>query len=113
MIAKFLEREDFEVDFAHTFEEGLKKIDEDYPIVLLDINLGGQESYPILEKAKQKDPKTIIIMVTGRDDEENVQKSRQMGADGFIPKPIMPGFLKVFIVEKIQQIKQQRKFESP
>lgn len=112
MIAQFLQREGFETSLAHTLKEGLKKAKDDYPIILLDIMLGKESSFPILKKAKAINPGNIVLMVTATDTEENLKKSRQLGADGFIPKPIMSNFLKKFITDKISEIEEKRKFEN-
>ena len=107
-IGRFLMRRNFLVDFASSFEEGMEKSDNFYEITLLDINLDGKNSFPILEKIKNKYPKSIVIMVTAHDGDENVQKARQMGADDFIPKPIVLDTLKEFILEKIEQIREDK-----
>jgi len=112
LIARSLRREKFDVDLAYNFEEGLQKAKEGFPIVLLDINLEGTESFPILERAKQINPDSIVLMVTGHDEEENVEKSRRLGADGFIPKPIMSDFLKKFIIEKIKDMQMEKKIKG-
>lgn len=111
ILAKFLRRENFEVDFAYTLKEGLEKVENDYPIILLDISLEKEVSFPILKKAKKVNPKNIVIMVTGRDSEENLKKCQEMGAEGFIPKPLMLDFLKKFILDKIKEVEERRRFE--
>jgi len=108
IITKFLEREKFSVDVALDFEEAQEKITQEYAVVLLDINLGGKDSFPLLESLRKDHPDTIVIMVTGYDSDENLEKAKKLGADGFIPKPIIPEFLKKFITEEIRKIKERR-----
>jgi two-component system KDP operon response regulator KdpE len=77
----------YEVEDARTGEEGLDKIGDYHPdLVLLDMNMpgiGGLETC----KALRTDKNVAIIMLTVRDSEADKVAALDAGADDFITKP--------------------------
>ena len=59
-------------------------------LVLLDLNLPGEDGYGILQKIRvhPKLSKAIVIAVTADNTAEDVAKARSAGFDGFIGKPL-------------------------
>lgn len=59
-------------------------------LILLDLNLPGEDGYGILEKIKVHDKlkEAIVIAVTADNTAEDVAKARAAGFDGFIGKPL-------------------------
>jgi signal transduction histidine kinase/FixJ family two-component response regulator len=58
------------------------------PIVLADIRMPNMDGIELLEKIKQIDPETEVIMITGHGDMNFAIKSFRFDATDFIPKPI-------------------------
>jgi DNA-binding NtrC family response regulator len=58
------------------------------PIVLTDIKMPGMDGIELLEKIKQMDPETEVIMITGHGDMNFAIKSFRFDATDFITKPI-------------------------
>jgi two-component system, OmpR family, KDP operon response regulator KdpE len=77
----------YEVEDAKSGEEGLEKIGQFHPdLVLLDINMpgmGGLAACQIL----RADKNVAIIMLTVRDSEEDKVATLDAGADDFVTKP--------------------------
>jgi DNA-binding response OmpR family regulator len=74
----------FDVDIAEDGEEAIKKIAaDDYKVVLLDIIIPKMNGWEVLEKIKHDKKKRgyKIIMLTNIDDQENVKKAIENGAD--------------------------------
>lgn len=83
-----LEKEGYEVLLSETGEDGLKKIKEEAPdIVLLDIKLPGMDGYEVLERALQIDEGIIPIMITAFEEVDKVVKAMRLGAFDYITKP--------------------------
>jgi len=83
-----LEKEGYEVFLAETGEEGLDKVREEVPdIVLLDIQLPGMDGYEVLEETLKIDPGIVPIMITAHEDIEGVVKAMKLGAFDYITKP--------------------------
>ncbi|MFQ5952423.1 MAG: response regulator transcription factor, partial [Candidatus Omnitrophota bacterium] len=101
IIIRFFQKKGFKVDVAYDLAEGLEKDSTDYDIILLDINLREEKSFPILKKIKEKDPKKPVLMFSGYDSDENIREAKKLGADGFIPKPLKVGLLQNFLLPKV------------
>src|SRR4030043_235597 len=83
-----LEKEGYEVLLAETGEEGLNKVTEEAPdLVLLDIKLPGMDGYEVLERTLKIDQGVIPIMITAFEDVEKVVRAMRMGAFDYITKP--------------------------
>ena len=109
IIAKFLQRKGFTVSVAYDLEGGLEKfVPKYYTIVLLDIMLKGQKSFFLLDKIKQESPQTLVIMVSGYDDSENIAEAKKRGADGFVPKPFKIEYLEGFLLSKIKSLRRNQ-----
>jgi CheY-like chemotaxis protein len=76
----------YEVDDARTGEEGLEKIGDYHPdLVLLDINMPGMGGLATCE-ALRADKNIAIIMLTVRDSEADKVAALDAGADDFVTK---------------------------
>ena len=73
-------------------EDGLEALDlfQKYtpPIVLADIRMPNMDGIELLEKIKQINPETEVIMITGHGDMNFAIRSFRFDATDFIPKPI-------------------------
>lgn len=86
---------------AHS-DEALKMIREQHPgLVLLDIRLDGSplDGFGILEEIGKLPIRSEmkVYMVTGYPDEEKEAKSKALGADGYLLKPLSPEKLLEFV----------------
>jgi len=90
MIAYRLEASGYETETAQDGEEGLKKIKELKPdLVLLDIKMPGMDGFEVCQRSKS-DPETKaipIIFLTTAAQESDITKGRVLGAEGYITKP--------------------------
>jgi DNA-binding response OmpR family regulator len=93
----------FDVDMAEDGEEALKKIaSDDYDVILLDIIMPKINGWDVLEKIKDDKKKKgyKIIMLTNVDDQEDIRKAIENGADDYLIKSLFtPGE----VVQKIQK----------
>ena len=82
-----LEKENFEVKTVKNLEETYKIAEkEKFNLYLLDINLPDGNGFSICSKLKEKED-IAIIFLTARDDEKDIVKGLDMGADDYITKP--------------------------
>jgi two-component system cell cycle response regulator DivK len=70
------------------FADSLPQVD----LILLDIHLPYEDGYAALAKLRDHDrfAKTVVVAVTAEATEENMERARQAGFDGFVGKPIDP-----------------------
>jgi len=88
-----LERDGFSVITATDGETGVQEASQRHPsLVLLDIMLPGQDGLDVCRLLKQS-PATSsipIIMLTAKDEEEDIVVGLRMGADDYVTKPFRP-----------------------
>ena len=85
-----LELEGYNVDTAVTGKEAVDKSNASfYNLALIDIRLPDMEGTQLLTTMRDTVPKMVKIIVTGYPSLENAKDAVNMGADGYIVKPIM------------------------
>lgn len=60
---------------------------EKIDILLLDINMPGYNGFQVLEEVQSEYPKLPVLMLSAMADEKVVQKTKRLGAKGFVAKP--------------------------
>ena len=104
----FFERKNYIIYVAHTAEEGLSCIRENKPdIVLLDIGLPDISGLDVLGKIREKDRDTRVIMITGQDYADNIEKAKCLGISDYVKKPLALGLL----AERIDNIAEELSLE--
>jgi DNA-binding response OmpR family regulator len=104
LITQKLKREGHDVREAVDGEDGVRKIEEEKPdIILLDLILPGIDGFEVLAKIKEnperKDVPVIILSNLGQRDD--VERGLKLGADDFLIKAhFTPGE----IIEKIEAV---------
>ena len=104
----------YEVLTAEDGDEALKIFSRAKPqIVLTDIKMPGMDGIELLQKIKQEDPDTEVIMITGHGDMELAIKSLKYEAIDFVTKPINDDILEIALKrahEKIDMRRQLRQY---
>jgi two-component system phosphate regulon response regulator PhoB len=93
MLCFVLEQAGFTVDEAEDYNQGLDKIKEPYPdLILLDWMLPGGSGVQLAKKLKTHEiAKDIpLIMLTARGEEEDKIRGLEAGADDYVTKPFSP-----------------------
>jgi DNA-binding response OmpR family regulator len=102
LLCDFLTNKQYEVSEAATGGEGLRRLREDRPhLVLLDINLPDLQGLEVLRQAKELDPGVAVIMVTGIREEEVGREALRAGAFDYIVKPLDLQYLEKSLWYKI------------
>ena len=82
-----LRREGYEVAAAVDGKQGLARWEAERPdLVLLDGNLPGLNGFEVCRRIRQAGD-TPIVMLTARDQEEDIVRGLQLGADDYVTKP--------------------------
>jgi DNA-binding response OmpR family regulator len=82
-----LGREGYSVLTAMDGQQALRRWEDDSPdVVLLDANLPKVDGYEVCRRIRHEGA-TPIIMLTGRDEEEDVLHGFRVGADDYVYKP--------------------------
>lgn len=90
LLADCFSRQNCRVSTVHTGEDGLQLIENDPPhLVILDITLPGMNGLDVC-RTMRRDPwleKIPVLMLTGRDDEDDIVAGLDVGADDYMIKP--------------------------
>ncbi len=79
---------DFEIDEAGSFEEGKKKIEENYyDLATFDLKLPDGTGIDLLKLLKEKNPKAEAIMMTAFASSDTAVEAIKIGAYDYITKP--------------------------
>jgi len=103
--ANFFRKRKIDVLTAPSGEEALILIDKDKPeLVLLDIKMAGMDGMETLKRIKEKDNSIKVIMVTGKkpDEENSFSKCKDLGALGYIHKPLKLEELEKAVLQEIK-----------
>jgi len=89
--ANFFRKRKVEVVSVSSGEEAISVVEKDPPeLVLLDIKLTGMDGLETLRLIKEKKSDIKVIMVTGRkpEEENTLERCKQLGALNYIHKPL-------------------------
>jgi DNA-binding response OmpR family regulator len=94
LLQRVLQTDAHQVITAADGEEALQKVRQEWPaLVILDVTMPKKNGYEVLRELKS-DPSTQqipVIMLSGKDQEIEMNYGLQLGADWYVPKPFRPG----------------------
>jgi DNA-binding response OmpR family regulator len=83
-----LEQESYAVDIEHDGDNGLSAaLGEDYDLAILDVMLPGMDGFEIAKQLRVHGKNMPILMLTAKDQDEDIVKGLNNGADDYLPKP--------------------------
>ncbi|NQT21954.1 MAG: response regulator [Candidatus Omnitrophica bacterium] len=102
-IKSFLEDREYTVITALNGKDGINIIKEKNPsLVFLDIRMPEMSGIDVLAELKNQNINTNIILMTGMQEGEELDKAKSFGVKGVIKKPIELMELSAIIKEHIQ-----------
>ena len=88
VVRSYLEKEGYEVRSYYTFEEAYAHLDDDdVSLWILDIMLGENSGFDLIDQIKQKSPSTPVIFMSARDKDFDKIIGLEKGSDDYIAKP--------------------------
>ncbi|HXH10106.1 MAG TPA: sigma-54 dependent transcriptional regulator [Alphaproteobacteria bacterium] len=104
-ISLYLRREGYLVDVCATGEEGLRRIEELSPdLLLLDVKLPKLGGLDVLKRAKELKDDLIVIMITAYGSVESAVQAMKAGAYDYITKPLDLDELDVIIKKGLETV---------
>ena len=108
-----LEDSGYDVVTAENGEEALALFRRLRPhIVMTDIKMPGMDGIELLQKIKQEDPDTEVIMITGHGDMELAIKSLKYEATDFVTKPINDDVMQIALKRAEERIGMRRQLRE-
>lgn len=102
--ANFFRRRKIDVITAAGGEEALDVLKKEKPqLILLDIKMDGIDGIETLKRIKEKDKTIKVIMVSGKkpEEEESLERCRQLGALDYIHKPLELDDLEKIVLKEL------------
>ncbi len=87
-----LRRQGHDVVAVPTGEKGLRSLDDDIDLVVLDLMLPGIDGFEVCRRVRAHGS-IPIIMLTARNDDIDVVSGLEAGADDYVVKPVLPRVL--------------------
>jgi len=108
-----LKREKFQVFEAASAEEGMQKILQETPdVIILDVMLPGMNGFELCEKLKKQNENIGIIILTARAQDMDKIMGLEFGADDYMVKPFNPLELIARINSLLRRMKYKNKEQS-
>lgn len=102
MIVDYLTEIGFLVYEASDGPEALEIIARDHPsLILLDLRLNRMSGLEVLKKTKALAPETVVVVLSGNQEETIAKKAIAMGAYDYLTKPVSLEALEKHIINRI------------
>jgi len=115
-IGPALEKDGYSVATAENGEKAIEMIREkDFDLVLTDLVMDPIDGIGVLKKAKEANPETMVIILTGFGDLISAIEALRLNADDYLLKPCEPEELSFRIsncLEKLQLKRRIKVYES-
>jgi len=87
-VKRWLEGDGYEVSYRNVPQEGLELAQSgEFPVVLMDIRMPGEDGITLLKKIKKSSPTTLVILMTGFPSDDTVTQALTLGAYDYLVKP--------------------------
>ncbi|MFH1622385.1 MAG: response regulator [Candidatus Omnitrophota bacterium] len=98
----FFKRRKIDVEIAESGEEALLKLDAIKPdLMILDVRMDGIDGIEVLRRMRESGNKTDVIMVTGINEMSVMEKATELGAIGYIHKPLVLDELEKVVLNRL------------
>jgi DNA-binding response OmpR family regulator len=88
-VSAFMEMEGFATRSANSAEEALEAAGrQDFDLALVDINMPGMDGIEVCRRLGEMRPGIRVLIVTGRDAEDDPQRAAAAGARRLLTKPM-------------------------
>jgi CheY-like chemotaxis protein len=103
---KFLKLGDFNTITCNNGRDAMEIVKESHDeiaLILLDIMMPGTSGYSVLKEIKtnEKYSNIIVVLFTVKSFNEDIQKGKKLGADGYLTKPFSGVDLLKYVKEKL------------
>src|SRR4051794_19091917 len=103
-LAELLREEGYQVETAADGFKALPKLEELEPdLVLTDIKMPGLDGIELMNKVRERDPETVVVLMTAFGAVETAVKAMRMGASDYLTKPVNMDELVVVLAREIDR----------
>jgi putative two-component system response regulator len=80
---------------------------ESYALALLDVNMPGDSGIELLSQIRREHPDVAVLMVTGEDSTELAMTAIELGAYGYMVKPVRSGELLINVANALHRRRRE------
>lgn len=103
LLERFLTKNGYKVELAHSGINGLKKIKEQkFDLILCDFRLPDYTGLEMIKMIKEEQPAAQIIIITGYSDVRMAVKAMKYGAHEYVTKPLYPEEILISIKDALK-----------
>ena len=108
-----LKRDGYDVITASSGERGIKRFEEESPlIVLTDLKMPGMDGLDVLKRVKSSNPDAEVIVVTGHGDMDSAIEALRYGASDFVNKPVREEALQIALERAKEKLVIREKLQA-
>lgn len=94
----------YSCDCARDAGEARERLRNDsYRLALLDVNMPGDSGIDLLSQIRREHPEVAVVMVTGQDSTELAMTAIELGAYGYLVKPVGSGELLINVANALHR----------
>jgi DNA-binding response OmpR family regulator len=98
----FFKRRKIDVETSESGEDALARLDSIKPdLIILDVHMEGIDGIEVLKRMRAAGDKTDVIMVTGINEKETMDRANELGVIGYIHKPLILEELEKVVLAKL------------
>ena len=102
-----------EVQTAASSNEALQMLDTLHPdLVISDIRMPGMNGVELCQEIRRRQPHCQIIFLTAYSDKEYLKAAIEIGALGYVEKPVVPGEVEDEIIKAVKMIRQLQNMQD-
>ena len=108
-----LEEKGYQVQTANSGEEAILFMNEaTFDLVITDLVMASVDGMEVLEKAKEINPLTMVIILTGFGDMNSAIDALRLEADDYILKPCEPAELELRVSQCLEKLELNRRIAT-
>jgi two-component system response regulator HydG len=109
VLAELLDRAGYDVQVAHTFDEGKEALSAGAPDILItDLDLGASRGTEFLGIARGMTPRPEVLLVSGVGSIEDAVEAMQLGAAHYYSKPLDVGEVRSVVGKSAERVRARR-----
>jgi DNA-binding response OmpR family regulator len=111
-IGQNLENEGYKVTTAESGEAALELLGEaGFDLVITDLVMDGVDGIEVLKAAKENNPETVVIILTGYGDMTSAIDALRLDADDYMLKPCQPEEMNFRVAACLEKVELSRKIK--
>ncbi len=101
-IKKIFENYQIKFSMASTSNEAIGKLHKQFDIIIVDINLGSDDGFDVIQKIHENNSSALVIIVTSTNTRKAFVRGIRLGAVDYILKPFEDTYIKGKILKHIK-----------